>query len=113
MSPILLDQWVRGHFHYRGENREVVRTPEYMWRDWQEKGFFEGDCDDVSVMFAALLACLGFRLIRFVAIRYDAQDPAFTHVFVEAYYAGSWRVFDQTVSPGTSHTIIERMVEAV
>lgn len=113
IDPVQLDLWVRGHFRYRGELLEVVRTPAFMWNDWQTTGTFEGDCDDVSVMFATILTCLGWKMVRFVAIRYEPDNPGFSHVFVEVYYAGAWRVFDQTVSPGTQHTILERMTMAI
>ena len=113
LDPIKLDTWVRGHFRYRGEEREVIRTPEFMWSEWQTTGTFEGDCDDVSTMFAFILRCLGYPLVRFVAIRFDSNNPYFEHVYVELYYAGAWRVFDQTVAPGTRHNIVERMVQTV
>jgi len=110
-----LDLWVRGHFRYRPEQNEVIRTPSFMWHSWQTEGWFEGDCDDVSVMFATVLRSLGYHLVRFVAIRYNSNNPAFEHVFVEAYdfRSGGWRVFDPTVSPGTNYNAIERMVERV
>lgn len=108
-----IDNVVRGNFHYRGENQEVLRTPLFMWRDWTERGFFEGDCDDVSIMFATILKVLGVP-VRFVAIRYDNHEN-FEHVFIEAYdkLRAGWRVFDPTVEPGTDYHVTERMVESV
>lgn len=106
-----LDLQVRGHFRYRPENLEVIRTPELMWSDWMRQGWFEGDCDDVSVMFATILKALLYP-VRFVAIRYD-NHPEFEHVFIEAYDGTSWRVFDPTVTVGTDYKATERMVESV
>lgn len=106
-----LDILVRGHFRYRPEREEVIRTPALMWHDWQTQGYFEGDCDDVSVLFATILKVLGY-MVRFVAIRYgDSQD--FEHVFVEAYDDGQWRVFDPTVETGTDYHATERMVDTI
>lgn len=108
-----IDHHVRGHFWYRPEENEVVRTPERMIVDWSNTGHFEGDCDDVAVMLAFIFCTLGYRS-RFVAIRYD-NNPNFEHVFVEAYdvEAGRWRVFDPTVDRGTIYQEQERMVVPV
>lgn len=105
-----LDRKVRGHFHYRSENEEVLRTPQFMWSEWKGKDFFEGDCDDVSMMLATIAGILNYR-VRYVAIRYD--DENFKHVYVEIFDGHQWRVFDPTVEPGTDYRAIERMVEPV
>lgn len=106
-----LDLLIRGHFRYRPELEEVVRTPELMLHEWIWRGYFEGDCDDASTMLGAIFSSLGIPS-RFVAIRYD-DKPDFEHVFVEAYDAsqGRWGVFDPTVDVGTVYNETERMVE--
>lgn len=108
-----IDLKVRGHFWYRPEMAEVIRTPERMVSDWMSTGHFEGDCDDVSVMLAFIFCCVCVPA-RFVAIRYD-NNPNFEHVFVEAYdqERGGWRVFDPTVTVGTVYQEQERMVVPV
>lgn len=104
-----LDNFVRGHFHYRPEREEVIRTPLFMARELQESGKFEGDCDDVSVMLAVTARLLGYA-VRLVAIR---NSEHFEHVFVEIYDGERWRVFDPTVQRGTEYNQIERMVVRV
>lgn len=103
-----LDYWLRESFWYRGENEEVVRTPEFMVLQWERDGFVEGDCDDIATLYAAYLKALGFRC-RFVAIRYDGT-PDFKHVFVEVLNMGQWVAVDPTVEAGTPYRETERMV---
>ena len=105
-----IDFWVREHFEFRAEMREVVRTPQFMWANWQQRGAFDGDCDDVSTMLGSLLKIFNYPAVRFVAIRYNPDVPDFEHVFVEFYSLGRWRVLDPTVTTGTDYHEIERMV---
>jgi len=106
-----LDTFIRGHFHYRPEREEVVRTPHFMITELQETGKFEGDCDDVSTMLAAIARSFGYP-VRYVAIR---SKETFEHVFVEIYDSGSgkWRIFDPTVDKGTDYKIVEKVVVSV
>ena len=105
-----LDYFIRGHFRYRGENEEVIRTPQYMIQQLQESGKFEGDCDDVSTMLATIAKVMQWP-VRLVAIRY--KGDAFEHVFVEVYDGQRWNVFDPTVQRGTDYKELERMTVAV
>lgn len=110
-SFINWDRWIRGHFRYRPEGVEVVRTPEFMLEEYQRTGYFEGDCDCVSVFYATVIKILGYR-VRFVAIRYS--DPSeFQHVFVEYYNGSQWVRVDPTAPFGTIHVELDRMVENV
>jgi transglutaminase-like putative cysteine protease len=102
-----LDNWIRAHFVYRGEIEEVLRTPEFMLDTLERLGYFDGDCDDISTLYAALAKALHFQC-RFVAIRYDAS-PEFKHVFLEVWL-GRWVAVDPTVPEGTPYTETERMV---
>jgi transglutaminase-like putative cysteine protease len=78
-----------------------------------ENGYLEGDCDDISTFYAAILKTLGYPT-RFVAIRYRADSSGFEHVYTEGQDRASvWRVFDATVKPGTPLQAIERMVQEV
>lgn len=105
------DRWIRGHFRYRPEGVEVVRTPEFMLDEFQRTGYFEGDCDCVSVFYGTIIKALGFR-VRFVAIRYS--DPSeFQHVFLEYFNLGRWIRVDPTAPYGTVHVELDRMVENV
>lgn len=97
-----IDTWLRERFRYRGEIEEVLRTPDFMLQSLESRGYFDGDCDDISTLAAALLIRLGYPA-RFVAIRYDGPD--FKHVFVQV---GSY-VIDPTVAKGTPYIEQERM----
>lgn len=101
-----INAFIRSHFRYRGEIEEVVRTPQMMIETLAGSGFFDGDCDDVSTLAAAILRVYGYPA-QFVAIRYDSTDPEFKHVFVET--VGD-RVIDPTVPEETIYKEIERMV---
>ncbi len=106
-----LEVWIRGgHFQYRGEDREVLRTVARMFADLDSMGHVEGDCDDISTFAAAILTRMGIRN-RFVAIRYGG-DPEYRHVFGEWWNTVSqeWERFDVTVPRGTVHEEDERMV---
>jgi hypothetical protein len=105
---LCLDFWIRQYFVYRGESEEIVRTPELMLSELERNGFFDGDCDDVSTLYAAFLLASGWRC-RFVAIRYD-ETPDFKHVFVEVQTAQGWHAVDPTVPVGTPYHETERMV---
>lgn len=104
------ESYLRNHFVYRSENREVVRTVSRMLSDLALSGYVEGDCDDVATFIAAVLSRMGVRN-RFVAIRYGGS-PEFLHVFVEWWSMPDhqWVRFDPTVNPGTIHQEDERMV---
>ncbi len=107
-----LDEWVRSHFVYRGENQEVIRTPEFMLTQLERDGFFDGDCDDVSTLYASLLKALHYSC-RFVAIRPD-DSPDFKHVYIEVWMGKDlgygWAALDPTVERGTVYHEVERMV---
>ena len=104
----VLDSWIRQHFRYRDEIEEIVREPAAMLEDLQLLGYVEGDCDDVATFTAAVLRAYGYPA-KLVAIRYNAADPEFRHVFVESDGVR----LDATVPEGTQHQEIERMVQDV
>jgi transglutaminase-like putative cysteine protease len=107
-----VDQFVRANYKYRDEREEIVRTPEFMLNDLERIGYLEGDCDDVSTLYAAFIRALGYPA-RFVAIRYTPQNPNFEHVFTQAYAGGDWRTFDATVTPDVVLESLEQMTEEV
>lgn len=55
-------------------------------RQTVSKGF--GDCDDLSVLLATLLALVGFEP-RFVLARYRENGKGYDHVYVDVVIAGS------------------------
>ena len=107
-----VDRWIRGHFRYRPDGRnEIVREPDFMLNELQTTGYFQGDCDCVSVFYATVLKSLGFHC-RFAAIRFS--DPFdMEHVFVEYFNGSQWVRVDPTVPVGTVHTELERMVQNI
>ncbi len=106
-----MDRWIRSRFRYRKELHEVVRTPEFMLDELERTGYCEGDCDCISVFYAAIVKALGYR-VRFVAIRYS--DPTeFQHVFCEYWNGLTWTRLDPTAPAGTVHFELERMTEGV
>lgn len=107
-----VDEFVRANYRYRDEREEIVRTPQFMLNDLVRIGYMEGDCDDVSTLYAAFITALGFPS-RLVAIRYNADNPNFEHVFAQAYASGNWQTFDATVAQGTILRALEDMTEGV
>lgn len=112
-----IDQWVRDHFVYRDENEEIYRTPVFMLSDMGRLEAnrivgLEGDCDDVAGFIAAITKALNYPT-RLTAIRYDASNPDFEHVFAEAYDAGAWHVLDPTIDEGKTMHAIETLQQVV
>lgn len=100
-------------FQYRDEIEEVIRTPQFMLKEYVESGVLSGDCDDIATFLAAILCVFGVP-VRLRAIRYTAKQPEFEHVFVEAINEiGEWQILDPTVPPDTKMKYIESMVEPV
>lgn len=52
-----------------------------------------GDCDDKSILIAALLASIGHR-VRFVAVGFGPRG--YSHVYPEAFIAGQWWPMEAT-----------------
>ena len=87
--------WVRARYRYTLDPVEVelVRDPRYLLRQIQTQGMFYGDCDDASVLVAALLETAGYPT-RFV-VQGDTGD-SFAHVLVEVDLDGAWTAVDPT-----------------
>jgi hypothetical protein len=105
-----IDGAIRPVYVYRDEYEEIVRTPEFMVNDRETLGYFEGDCDDVSTLAAAVCLLYDYP-VRFVAIRYDPSVDYIQHVFVQAFDLTGWQVLDLTVPPGTIVKSVEEMIE--
>lgn len=87
--------FVRDRVRYVMDSNMVERlqTPDYTLR------IMQGDCDDQSILLAALLESIGIPA-RFTAVGF-APD-SFEHVYVQAYLGGEWIGLDPTerVPPG-------------
>ena len=84
-------RWVRDNFHYRADVDDV-ETLHFADQLLRQRA---GDCDDASVLIAALLGSIGY-LTRFTAMAF-AGDDGYGHVVPEAWHAGAWVPLDATV----------------
>jgi transglutaminase-like putative cysteine protease len=118
---------VPGHKNFRGQvsalHKWVVRNIQYV-RDidgletlqtpLKTLEYGQGDCDDQSILMAALLRAVGFPA-RFVAIKVDQFGP-FVHVFSEANLGTVWFPLETTErwGPGVAPPrIVIKMVENI
>jgi Transglutaminase-like superfamily len=105
MAAVL--EWVKKNVDFRGEYKELLQTPVVTLQ------LGAGDCDDHSMLIAALLKSLGFTT-RFNTVAADAEDPTqFSHVFCEVFdpTTQEWTALDSTVSgsyPGWRPTKVYR-----
>lgn len=85
--------WVRDNIEFRGEHGETLQEPRITLR------FGAGDCDDQSMLTAAMLLALGFET-RFRTISLQAEPKDFSHVFVEVMdpLSHQWTPLDTTVN---------------
>lgn len=83
--------YVRDGIRYIRDTRgvETVHSPVAT----MERG--QGDCDDKSVLLAALLESIGHPT-RFVAVGFDPLGP-FSHVYVETRIGPRWVALDPTM----------------
>lgn len=109
-----LDAFLRHNYHYRPEKDEIVRTPEFMLRDYEAMGYCEGDCDDVASLICALSRCAGFSS-RLVAIAGLFENPGgdLDHVFAEIQCSTGWMIIDPTVERGTIYQCTKLVYEPV
>lgn len=85
--------WVKQNVDFRGEYKELLQTPLVTLQ------LKAGDCDDHSMLIAAMLKSLGFNT-RFTTVAADEDDPnQFTHVYCEAFDPSTqdWMALDSTV----------------
>jgi len=101
--------WVKDNIEFRGEAGETLQEPRVTlhWR--------AGDCDDQSMLAAALLNSLGY-LTRFRTIALKDSPDELSHVYVEVFHRQSkqWIPLDPTVArawPGWQPDDAARMVE--
>lgn len=88
--------WVKQNIEFRGENAETLQSPVVTLQ------LGAGDCDDHSILIAAMLRSLGYD-VQFKTVAASRQDPTeFSHVYVVARdkRTGQWKGLDSTV-PGS------------
>jgi transglutaminase-like putative cysteine protease len=97
-----IDDWLRNTFHYRSEENEIIRTPEFMLTDLETLGYSEGDCDDSATLACALCHAVGIpSRLTAIAPAYGNPNRELQHVFAECQTESGWVVIDPTVSKGT------------
>ena len=74
-------EWILSHYRYCNEGIETISAPRMLIDEINQYGNFTADCDDVTVLGAALQRALGHTIrIRVVSQR---PDKYFSHVFYE------------------------------
>lgn len=88
---VAIHNWVRDKIRYQRDpvGQETLLTPEYLIS--HKNGSFAGDCDDKSMLEAALLGAIGTPT-RFVVVGLTAGN--FSHVYLQANVGGTWVSLD-------------------
>ncbi|MFA5430372.1 MAG: transglutaminase domain-containing protein [Candidatus Omnitrophota bacterium] len=92
-----LESWLRLHVTVIDEFEEVLISPKIMISEIWKHGRTAGDCDDLAMLAAALLASAGAET-AFVATG-ELQDGSFSHVFAVYRFPNreEWNPIDVTV----------------
>lgn len=88
--------WMKQRIEFRGEHAETLQSPVVTLQ------LGAGDCDDHSVLMAAILKSLGYQ-VQFKTVATQQVNPyQFSHVYVivKDKRSGEWRALDSTV-PGS------------
>lgn len=104
----VVDSFLRSKFIYTEEKIETLVSPDYMLQGLERTGVLRGDCDDISMLNAAILTCMDIK-VRFVAIRSEQSNPNYDHVFIEAFNNIIWVDKDLTVPLGTPLEFFSRI----
>lgn len=111
ISKGYFEQSLRSLFRYREEDEEIIRSPAFMVDDLENLGYLEGDCDDITVLVAALTKSMGYAA-RLTALQTTSSDE-YDHVFSEVRIGDYWLPIDITVTPGTEYSSFGYMSELV
>lgn len=87
-----LEEAVRFEHDPRGV--ELLKPPDMMLEELEQRGEAVGDCDDVAVFGAALGRAIGLPA-RFVLLAFTHGAP-FEHVYTELQTEEGWRELDTT-----------------
>lgn len=99
MGAMLTDVRLRMRYTNDPIDVELVKSPRALIDECAEHGgTFVGDCDDASVLLAAMLGAVGIRS-RFVVVPAERSRPGeWSHVYVSAMASdGSWHALDPIV----------------
>ena len=81
-----IGEFVKTHIRYVKDpvGTESLQAPDMMIRMMKDAGYAMGDCDDMSLLIAALLMSIGIRP-AFRAVKYKASSPTYNHIYVVVY----------------------------
>lgn len=88
--------FVKQHVKYIKDNAGNIEHVKNARRTLSD-GF--GDCEDLSILTASILACFDYKPF-FVLANYNANDTTFTHVYTVVYVNGKRFVFDNAYPNG-------------
>lgn len=96
-SALAVESFVKSAYVFVDEADELLIDPSIQLQTYNARGVIEGDCDDASMLSAALLFAIGQR-VRFKAVE-SLPDGSFSHVFMEYYHSGlnRWIPVDATI----------------
>jgi hypothetical protein len=110
----ILKRWILIHVTVVDEFEELLISPLEMIKDICQNGRTAGDCDDIAMLSASLLASMGAQT-RLQA-RFRQPDGSFAHVFCQYMfpYQNCWSDFDPTIGFMTTvysgDTLIENII---
>lgn len=92
-----LFDYVKAHFRYTRDpiGLEMIKSPEISDAEITSRGFFIGDCDDVSAYLAALLTSVGIPA-RLSIIAVKGKGGNYKHIYPEALLGGEWTAMECT-----------------
>lgn len=92
--------WTRSNMRYTEDptNRESIKTPEAMVKEFKQFGRVTGDCDDHVVLIAAGLNSIGVPT-EFIVVAADGNFPNdYSHVLMQYQSkSGEWITMDPIV----------------
>ncbi len=96
-----IESWVRDRLVYTVDYPvEILRSPDNMLATIRRTGYFNGDCDDATILASALVNAMRYP-VRFVAITDNIWDEGYSHVYCQYYFNNAWRDIDATEPEGT------------
>lgn len=107
-----INEFLAKYYDYTDEEIETLYAPEYNMIHLLDKRKLIGDCDDISMFYAAVFKTLGYR-VRFVAMKTKRNDPEYRHVVAEVLEDGRWKRYDPTVGANVTQIDYGQMVEYV
>jgi transglutaminase-like putative cysteine protease len=92
-----LRSWIIRHVYIVDEFEELLISPSIMIDQINYRGSAAGDCDDVAMLAAAVLASAG-AAVRLIAA-FPQPDGSYSHVFTRFKFPkqAEWLDFDPTI----------------